>query len=205
MCRLWFNTMKLQTFDPNLHLSLTGATFCLLSWLFVLRLLACFFASLLAMPIMLIHFMPFHMLFASFPSIARLLASCLFLCMYTHGARIHGARSRSSRCKQKGRGCEYVDISQAAVFSRFRVQLFPLVMYYFKPLSSSSLSFLDGLYQVYHVVYHLSSSLEYDDPCLLSCTYTLGHGLGMQAFTFLLCVLELCMMYVYIYLFPPTM
>ena len=54
-------------------------------------------------------------------SIARLLASCLFLCMYTHGARIHGARSQSSRRKQKGRGCKLANISRAAVFSRFRV------------------------------------------------------------------------------------
>ena len=125
MCRLWFNTMKLQTFDPNLHLSLTGATFCLLSCLFALRLFACFFASLLAMPIMLIHFMPFHMLFASFPSIARLLVSCLCLCMYTHGVRTLGARAQSSRRKQKGHVCKHVDISQAAMFSRFRSSAFP--------------------------------------------------------------------------------
>ena len=31
----------------------------------------------------------------------------------------------------------------------------------------------------------------------------LGHTLGMHAFTFLLCVLALCMMYVYIYLLAP--
>ena len=125
MCRLWFNTMKLQTFDPNLHLSLTGATFCLLSWLFALRLFACFFASLLAMPIMLIHFMPFHMLFASFPSIACLLVSCLCLCMYTHGVRTLGARAQSSKHKQKGHVCKHVDISQEAMFSRFRSSAFP--------------------------------------------------------------------------------
>ena len=43
----------------------------------------CFIASLLAIPIMLIRFMPFHMLFALFPSIACLLVSCLRLCMNT--------------------------------------------------------------------------------------------------------------------------
>ena len=37
-------------------------------------------------------------------------------------------------------------------------------------------------------------------PLLFSCTYILGHALGMQAFTFPLCVLALCMMYVFIYL-----
>ena len=41
-----FNTMKLWTFDPNLHLSLVDTTFCLLSCLFSLLvcLLSCFFA-----------------------------------------------------------------------------------------------------------------------------------------------------------------
>ena len=34
VCRLCFNTMKLWTFDPNLHLSLANTTFCLLSCLF---------------------------------------------------------------------------------------------------------------------------------------------------------------------------
>ena len=72
------------------------------------------------------------------------------------------------------------------------------------PFPSSLISLLDRLYWVNHVVYYLSSSLEYGDPCLLFCTYILGHTLGMQAFTFLLCVLALCMMYVYIYLFTPS-
>ena len=52
-------------------------------------------------------------------------------------------------------------------------------------------------------MYHSSSSLEYGNPYLLCCIYILGHALGMQAFTFLLYVLALCMMYVYIYLLAP--
>ena len=53
-------------------------------------------------------------------------------------------------------------------------------MYSFRPLpSSSSLSFLDGLYYVYNALYHSSSSLEYGDLCLFSYTYILGHALGM--------------------------
>ena len=78
VCHLCFNTMKLSTFDPNLHLSLTDTTFCLLSCLFAFSfvcLFACFLVSLLAMSIMLICFMPlsyalcifyFHCLFAGF-------------------------------------------------------------------------------------------------------------------------------------------
>ena len=42
-------------------------------------------------------------LFASFPSIACLLVSCLCLCMYTYRARVHEARALSPRCKQKGK------------------------------------------------------------------------------------------------------
>ena len=121
VCWPCFNTMKLWTFDPNLHLSLVDTTFHLLSCLF-----ACFIVSLLAMSTMLIHFMPFYMLFASFPSIACLLVSCLCLCMYTHGARTYRARARSPRHKQKGRRCEHVSISQAVVFSRFRGLAFPV-------------------------------------------------------------------------------
>ena len=47
VCHLCFNTMKLWTFDPNLHLSLADTTFCLLSFLFafsLICLLSCFFA-----------------------------------------------------------------------------------------------------------------------------------------------------------------
>ena len=68
---------------------------CLLS-----RLFACF-RAMLVMSITLICFMPFHILFAYFPSIACLLVSCLCLCMYTHGARTHGARARFPKRKKK--------------------------------------------------------------------------------------------------------
>ena len=83
---------------------------CLLAFLFLcLPCLSCLSALCL-----------FHMLFASFPSIACLLVSCLCLCMYTHGVRMHGTRARSPKRKQKGRGCKHVDMSQAVVFCRFR-------------------------------------------------------------------------------------
>ena len=38
VCRPCFNTMKLWTFNPNLHLSLTDTDFCLLSCLFAFLL-----------------------------------------------------------------------------------------------------------------------------------------------------------------------
>ena len=48
VCCPHFNTMKLWTFDPNLHLSLKNTTFCLPFCLFVFFLFACFPVCLLA-------------------------------------------------------------------------------------------------------------------------------------------------------------
>ena len=99
--RPYFNTMKLWTFNPNLHLSLADTTFCLLFCLFTLLLvysLSCFYAC---------HVYHTHLFYAfsytlcTFPSIAYLLVSCLCLGTYTHGARTHGDRARSPKCKQK--------------------------------------------------------------------------------------------------------
>ena len=104
VCCPCFNTMKLWTSNPNLHLSLVDTTFCLFSCLLPFCLFACFIVSLIAMPIMLICFIPFHMLFASLLSIACLLVSCL--CLY--GARTLGARAQSPKCKQKRHRCKHM-------------------------------------------------------------------------------------------------
>ena len=132
VCRPCFNTMELWAVDPNLHLSLVDTTFCLpftclSSFLFAL-LLDCLLVCLLAFLFLCFPCLSclsalclFHMLFASFPSSACLLVSCLCLCMYRQGARTHRARARSPRCKQKGRGCKHVDISQVVVFSSLGV------------------------------------------------------------------------------------
>ena len=120
VCRPYFNTMKLWTSDPNQNLSLADTTFCLLSCLFAFS-----FVCLLSCLSCLSTLCLFHMLFASFPSIARLLVSCLCFCLYTHGARMLRARARPPRRKQKGHGVMHVDLGQAAVFSRFRSLDFP--------------------------------------------------------------------------------
>ena len=60
VCRPCFNTMKLWTFDPNLHLSIADSTFCLPFCLFaflLVCLLSCFFAC---------HVYHAHLLYASF-------------------------------------------------------------------------------------------------------------------------------------------
>ena len=78
VCHPYFNTMKLWTFDPNLHLpSWTPPFVCFLACL-PFRLFACFLVSLLAMSIMLSCLMPlscalcifsFHCLSAGFQSL----------------------------------------------------------------------------------------------------------------------------------------
>ena len=163
-----FNTMKVWTFEPNLHLSFVDTTFCLPFCLFVFFLfclltclLSCFLDYLFILWLVMspaicyaCHVYHACLLYVSFtcflylsPSIACLLVSCLCLWMYTHGARTHGARAWSPRRKQKGRGCEHVDISQAAMFSSFKGLASPIwLCTLLNPLSSSLLSLLDGLY-----------------------------------------------------------
>ena len=126
VCHPYFNTMKLWTFDPNLHLPSWTPPFvcflaCLPSRLFAFSLvclLSCFFACHVYHAYLLSC-----LLDASFMCsfIACLLASSLYLYMYTHEARTHGARARSPKRKQKRRGCEHINISQVAVFSRLGV------------------------------------------------------------------------------------
>ena len=131
-------------FDPNLHLSLIDTTIYLLSYLFAFSLVCLLAFLFLCLPCLscLSALCLFHMLFASFPSITCLLVSCLCLCMYTHGAR-----AQSPRCKQKRRGCKYVDISQVAMCSRFRGLASPIWLYtLLNPLPTSLLSLLDCLY-----------------------------------------------------------
>ena len=79
-CHPYFNTMKIWTPDPNLHLSPVDTTFC---WPFCYAChiyLACMLCPLCALSTHL------------FLSIACLLVSCSYLCMYTHGVRTHGAK-----------------------------------------------------------------------------------------------------------------
>ena len=95
VCHPCFNTMKLWTSDPNLHLSLTETTICLLSCLFAF-LLVCLFACLLAILLLTLpclSCLSVLCLFASFPSIACLLVSFLCLRMRIHGTRTPSARA----------------------------------------------------------------------------------------------------------------
>ena len=59
VCHPCFNTMKLWTSDPNLHLPFANTTFlCLLSCF--VSLFACILVSMFAMSIMFICFMPLY-------------------------------------------------------------------------------------------------------------------------------------------------
>ena len=168
VCRPGFNTMKLWTFDPNLHLSVVDTTFCLPFYLFVFFLVyllaclpSCFLVSLFILRLVMFsaicyacHVYHAYLLYASFisslhlfPSIACLLVYCLCLCMYTHEARAYGARAWSPRHKQKGHGHKHVNINQAAMFSSFRGLASPIwLRTLLNPLPSSLISLLDGLY-----------------------------------------------------------
>ena len=102
VCHPRFSTMKLWTFDPNLHLSLADTTFCLLSCLFsfsLVSLLSCFFAC---------HFYHAYLLYASFICSLHLflpLLICWFLifafaCTYMERGRVelgHGLPSTSKK------------------------------------------------------------------------------------------------------------
>ena len=215
VCRPYFNTTKIWTLNPNLHLSPLDTTFCwpfcLLTFLpvcFLVHLLSCLFAYLclpclpphvmLAISILLVYFVPFALSTHLFLSIACLLGSCSCLCMYTHRVRTYGARARSPKRKQKGRGCKHVNISQAAMFNRFRGLASPIwLCTLLNHLPSSLLSLLDGLYQVYHS----SSSLEYGDPYLLSCTYIWAILQGCRHLLSACIVYDVC---IYIYLLAPS-
>lgn len=82
VCRPCFNTIKLWTFDSNLHLSLIDTIFCFFLTFLPFCLFACF-PSMLVMSIMLICFMPLsHTL--CILSFHCLPASFLFLSLHVH-------------------------------------------------------------------------------------------------------------------------
>ena len=143
-----FNTMKLWAFDPNLHLSFANTTFGLLSCLFafsLVYLLSCFFDC---------HVYHAYLLYASFICSLHLFLPLLvcwflifaFVCTHIEPRRIELGHSLPSESK-KGCRCKHVDMSQVAMFSRFRglASSFRLCTL-LNPLPSSLLSLLDGLY-----------------------------------------------------------
>ena len=71
VCCPCFNTMKLWTFDPNLHLSLADTTFCSFSYLFAFSLvclLSCYTC----------HVYHAYLLYASFICTTHIFCLCLF-------------------------------------------------------------------------------------------------------------------------------
>ena len=143
VCCPCFNTMKLWTSDPNLHLSLMDTPFCLPFFLFdffLVRLLTFLFVCFLVCLLIFACHVSRHMLclpylsclFTLYPfahylhiSFFPLLVSCSCLCVYTHGARTHRAKVRSFRRKQKGCGWKHANMSQAVAISRFRSLALP--------------------------------------------------------------------------------
>ena len=128
VCRPCFNTMKLQTSDPNLHLSLTDTTLvCLLSCF--VSLFACILVSIFAMSII-------HGLYAGFLSLP------LHVHTWSKDAWSQGTVSQAQAKRARMQAC---DISQATIFSRFKGLASPIwLCILLNPLPSSLLSRLDG-------------------------------------------------------------
>ena len=119
---------------------------CVTCWLSMHLYMSAYMShAMLTIFILLVCFVPFCTLSTHlFLSIACLLVS--YLCLYVYGARTLGARAWSSRHKQKGRGVKHVDLSQAAMFSRFRSLIYSSwLCTLLNPLPFSFLSLLDGL------------------------------------------------------------
>ena len=112
VCWPCFNTMKLWTFDPNLHLSLANTTFCLL--FLPIYLLACLLAFLLFD----CHVYHAYLLYASFVCTLHLflpLLVCLFLvfafaCTHMGRGRIELGHGLSGASKNR-QGRKHVDKS----------------------------------------------------------------------------------------------
>ena len=115
VCRPYFNTMKIWTPDPNPWTPpFVFFLACLPSCLF-----SFFLASLLAMSITLICFMPLSYALCIF-SFHCLSTGFLSLPLHMERGHMELGHGFPSASKKKGRGCKHVDISQATMFSRFR-------------------------------------------------------------------------------------
>ena len=78
VCRPYFNTMRLWTSNPNLHLSLTNTTFFLLSYLFTLCLL---FAILLVYPFARMFARILYAMLVIAILLVRFAPFCYYLCI----------------------------------------------------------------------------------------------------------------------------
>ena len=148
VCRPRFNTMKLWTFDPNLHLSLADTIFCFLSCLFAF-LLVYLLSYLFAFSLVCLHpcfyachvyhaycFMPlsyalcifaFHYLSVGFLSLS------LHVHTWSEDAWSQGTVSQAQAKEVQARACRYKPSGGSQQVQEF--SLSHLVMYSFKPLS----------------------------------------------------------------------
>ena len=108
MCRPCFNAMRLWTSNPNVHLSLTNTTFCLLSCLFTLCFL---FAILLVYPfayLFILH--PFSIINASLPihcSAAGFLSLPLHVHIWSEDTWSQGMTSWAQAKRARMQACQH--------------------------------------------------------------------------------------------------
>ena len=95
VCCPCFNTLKLWTFDPNLHLSLVDTTFCLLSCLFafllvilLICLLACLLACLPCLHAYLLYASFIHSLHIFLPLLVCWFLVFAFACTHMESGRL---------------------------------------------------------------------------------------------------------------------
>ena len=139
VCRPCFNTMKLWTFDLNLHFSLGDTTFCSLSCLFaflLVWLLSCLFVFSLVCLLscfFVCHVYHVYLFYASFIYSLHLFLPLLvywflifaFACTHMKRGRVELGHDLPGASKK---GYEHVDISQTARFSRYRSLAFPFCL-----------------------------------------------------------------------------
>ena len=189
VCCPYSNPMELWTLDPKLHLS-SWDTPLLFDNMFVCPCLASF---------------P-NLSLACFSFICFFACLLFCLCMYTQGARILGARVRLPRCKQKGQGWKQKDASpQRAMIRRLwglaSLKWFSLSLslslfsraYIRVPIHESPFTFL-------HLAWANSMGMAMFVLHFLYLARPYPWNVGNVWFTFPLCVITLCMMYVYLYL-----
>ena len=159
--------------------------------------------AMLAMSIMFIYFMPlsYALCIFSFNYLsAGFLSLPLHVRMWSEDAWSQGKVSQvqAKMARMRGCGCGLSGCNQQVQGLSFSL----LVMYSFRPPSSSSLSPLDGLYQVYYALYHSSSSLKYEDPLFTFQQLYFGpcsRGVGIYFLALCASIVHDAYIYIYIY------
>ena len=132
VCRPCFNTMKLWTFDPNLHSSLTDTTFCSFSCLFVFLLicLLSYFFACHAYHACLLYAFSYALCIFSFHCLS---AGFLFLPLHVHtwseDIWSQGMVSQSQAKRVRMQACRYKLSGSVQQIQEFSLSPFGFVLF----------------------------------------------------------------------------